>query len=342
MTRFLELLILAISFLGMLEKVRAQNITNATTDDIPDMPPPGVPPGIPPEMPIGQNNTQAPTVTEEGCYATTDDIFILISDDDKVFSPKRYVLCPNTVIDIGYLEFGVGFSGGQAPLIPRSNTEFLCGEDGKPENNCVIKGGDFGVLGIPVIFPQDNSLNNVVIRGFTFEGQAQYSIFVGTTGNIRLEDCIFRVSLHYSSMEILHFLFLVYLLHLFFFLLWLIFFKNTSKNSANFGPIWLAHDPDVVLSDRSLQKYEKHDNPWDAASEYIKDTIEYYDSKRKSRLVEAWDEMGEVGKEGSLVSGHGGQRTLQTDLLKGAVINCKFQVCAIHPQSLNSFKLAIC
>lgn len=157
-----------------------------------------------PEVIVDETNTTAPTMaptiatfpptTEEGCYTTLDAIYFLISDDDKLFQQKKFVICPGTVLEIGFLVPGVGIDQGQAPIIPRSNTEFLCGEDGKSENNCIIKGGDFGVIAVPVFFRQDLSVNNVQIKGFTFEGQVQYAAFVATAGDISFIDCIIRVS----------------------------------------------------------------------------------------------------------------------------------------------------
>jgi hypothetical protein len=158
-------------------------------------------------MPAGDGNatvgmfpTEAPTIAtmpptgEGGCYYSLDDVYFLISDDDVLFQQKRFVICPGSVLDVGFLVPGVGIDQGQSPLVPRSNTEFLCGEDGKSENNCVIKGGDFGLIAVPVFFRQDLSVNNVLVKGFTFEGQVQYAAFVATAGDITFEDCVFRVS----------------------------------------------------------------------------------------------------------------------------------------------------
>ena len=154
--------------------------------------------------------TQAPTVptfppsTADGCYTTLDAVYALISDDDKLFQQKRFVICPGSVMEVGFLVPGVGIDQGQAPLIPRSNTEFTCGEDGKSENNCIIKGGDFGLIAVPVFFRQDLSINNVQIKGFTFEGQVQYAAFVASAGDIAFIDCIIRVRQFRDYLFIFH------------------------------------------------------------------------------------------------------------------------------------------
>ena len=154
--------------------------------------------------------TQAPTVptfppsTADGCYTTLDAVYALISDDDKLFQQKRFVICPGSVMEVGFLVPGVGIDQGQAPLIPRSNTEFTCGEDGKSDNNCIIKGGDFGLIAVPVFFRQDLSINNVQIKGFTFEGQVQYAAFVASAGDIAFIDCIIRVRQFRDCLVIFH------------------------------------------------------------------------------------------------------------------------------------------
>lgn len=147
-------------------------------------------------IPPGANNPNAtmPPTSPDGCYTSMNDILYVIADDNKLFTEKTFVLCPNSVIDVGYIVPGEGIKNGQAPLVPRSNSKFLCGDDGKSENNCILRGGDFGLAVIPVIFDQDTAVNNVVIRGFTFEGQKQHSFYGIMAGSIRLEDCIFRVS----------------------------------------------------------------------------------------------------------------------------------------------------
>jgi hypothetical protein len=136
--------------------------------------------------------TMSPT-TIDGCYTSLDAIYDVIRDDDKLFEPKRFVMCPGTVVNVGFLVPGVGIDKGQTPIVPRSNTEFLCGEDGKSENNCTILGGDFGVIAVPVFFRQDLTVNNVQVKGFTFVGQVQYASFIAVHGSIDYYDCVFRV-----------------------------------------------------------------------------------------------------------------------------------------------------
>lgn len=172
-----------------------------------------------------------PPSTADGCYDNLDAIYILISNDDTLFQQKRFVICPGSVMEVGFLVPGVGIDQGQSPLIPRSNTEILCGEDGKSTNNCIIKGGDFGLIAVPVFFRQDVSINNVQIKGFTFEGQVQYASFIASPGDIAFIDCVFR-------------------------------------DSANFGPMVFNYDSTLILG-RRLEEEDEFDSPWDYAHDYI-------------------------------------------------------------------------
>jgi hypothetical protein len=65
------------------------------------------------------------------CFTNLTDVFLEVSDDRKINEKKRFVICPNTTVDLGFLVPGVGITNGDTPLIPRSNTEYLCGVDGK-------------------------------------------------------------------------------------------------------------------------------------------------------------------------------------------------------------------
>lgn len=70
-------------------------------------------------------------VQAQECYDNLDAIFDeLGSDGADLEAEKIFVLCPNTVFDVGTLEAGE-FVGGQIPIVPRSNTIISCGEDGE-------------------------------------------------------------------------------------------------------------------------------------------------------------------------------------------------------------------
>ena len=65
----------------------------------------------------------------QDCYDNLDSVYNAEAEAD-ISIPRRYVLCPNTVFELGTIVPGVGVDGGQAPLVLRSNAEVSCGEDG--------------------------------------------------------------------------------------------------------------------------------------------------------------------------------------------------------------------
>ena len=133
-------------------------------------------------------------VWDDKCFTNMTEIYEITRDDSLLNVPKRFVICPGTTVNLARLVPGEGFTDGQSPIIPRSNTEYLCGEDGASKNNCKLVGGDFGVIAVPVFFRQDTQVKNVKIKGFTFKGQKQYHSFSAYPGDITFEDCIFKVS----------------------------------------------------------------------------------------------------------------------------------------------------
>jgi len=141
---------------------------------------------------LAKNGVQA---QETACYDNLDTVFQeLGAEDVDLEADKLFVLCPNTVFDIGVLEIGVGIVDGQAFIAPRSNTTFSCGEDGSSTNSCILRGGDYGVVAFGGLFFDDEEATNVVIRGLTFEGQAQSMAAIQQAGDFHFEDCIFQNS----------------------------------------------------------------------------------------------------------------------------------------------------
>jgi len=76
------------------------------------------------------------------CY---DNITVLVEHMDfkNPYTPETYILCPNTVYTIGS-EMNRGEKcclDNQSPILSRSNTNIKCGDDGDPNNHCVLVGG---------------------------------------------------------------------------------------------------------------------------------------------------------------------------------------------------------
>jgi len=86
--------------------------------------------------------TEATPPEKLPCY---DNITILVEHMNfrHPSTPETYILCPNTVYTIGS-EMNRGEKcclDNQSPILSRSNTNIKCGDDGDPNNHCVLVGG---------------------------------------------------------------------------------------------------------------------------------------------------------------------------------------------------------
>lgn len=115
-----------------------------------------------------------------------------LSDDKNV---RTYILCPNTTYQLA-TSFGAERKplNGQSPLIlGRSNIHIQCGNDGKSENKCILKGGHFQVHMFDE-FNIDLPIDNVVVMGVTFTEVTSFGVLAETKGDLKLIDCVFTVS----------------------------------------------------------------------------------------------------------------------------------------------------
>jgi hypothetical protein len=139
------------------------------------------------ESPTTLLENQAPGA----CYSNLTVLFQDQLDDDQ-FVQKTYTLCPNTTFDMGYSDStGDCCFGGQIYLSARKNTRFQCGEDGKLENNCLVRGGETHVVYVDLINDEDG--DNVEFAGITFEDAKLVTLFLGNAGDITFIDCLFKV-----------------------------------------------------------------------------------------------------------------------------------------------------
>lgn len=227
----------------------------------------------------------SPPTTAAGCYDNLDAVFFDISDDDKLFQQKLFIICPGTVVDIGFLVMGTGIDNGQAPIIPRSNTEYRCGENGSVNNKCILRGGDFALIGVPVFFRQDLSVNNVLIKGFTFEGQAQYSVFMAVKGDIVIEDCLFR-------------------------------------DQAGFAAVIINYDSQLDMGGTRLLE-EESDDPFVRAASFVQNYHNNEDSRRLAAKEEEGEVDDEKAAFSTAKSNDMG-RALQADILEVVIRDTLF------------------
>ena len=134
----------------------------------------------------------AQTMSEE-CFTSTFEIFQAMELQNP-FVEETYIICPNTIIDIGFLDDNNGCCvNGDYPLYVRSRSTVKCGEDGKASNNCVLRGGNSQLLATNSLF-QENLLQGVRVMGITFEAAEFVSAALAARGDITFVDCVWRVS----------------------------------------------------------------------------------------------------------------------------------------------------
>jgi hypothetical protein len=105
---------------------------------------------------------------------------------------RDYVLCADTIFTTGLLTTNGDILLGEMPLTLRKNMHIHCGEiGGSSDNNCIIRGGSFGVVSFENNFEETTVNDNVLVQGVTFQDIALYGMLLGLPGNFRFVDCIF-------------------------------------------------------------------------------------------------------------------------------------------------------
>jgi hypothetical protein len=119
-----------------------------------------------------------------------------IEDLTKLKNPyfvETYVLCPNTIFQIGVVGPNNTIVGGYNAIQPRANTVYTCGEDGKSSNNCIIRGGSYQVYHAFVTYNRENKVG-VVFKGITFDDSIEGGLVLVAPGDTTFIDCVFSVS----------------------------------------------------------------------------------------------------------------------------------------------------
>lgn len=116
--------------------------------------------------------------------------------EDTLF-PRLYIVCPQRIYEIGSLDFSGNLirppSATVNPPIPiRSNMTIRCGDQGTRDNRCWVRGGDLHIDGTKILGIQDETVENVVLEGFTFIGAREHALLVNKPGSITFRDCEFR------------------------------------------------------------------------------------------------------------------------------------------------------
>jgi len=110
---------------------------------------------------------------------------------------KEYEMCSGTEVDIGLPDMNfASFSGGDYPLVAaRPNAIISC------YGSCILRGGFIQFAAAPNLAVGDNvitgiSVENVVVKGFTFTGNVDYtgggSLAVAAPGDVVFQDCTWK------------------------------------------------------------------------------------------------------------------------------------------------------
>jgi hypothetical protein len=82
---------------------------------------------------------------------------------------------------------------GEPFLALRPNVVYQCGNDGSRMNNCILKGGDFGLASYYGVFEGIyETVPGVEIVGLTFESQNLFSVLLQAAGDITFVGCAFK------------------------------------------------------------------------------------------------------------------------------------------------------
>lgn len=150
-----------------------------------------------PTAPTEPTVSPAPTgwaTQKSDCYDSLMDIY----DNEKAVDAsirRRYILCPNTTFNLGYMDEMGYIKEGEPFLMLRPNVIYQCGDDGSRQNGCILKGGDFGLASFYGVYDGIyESVENVRIVGLTFQSQDLVAAVMEAAGDIEFIDCMFKVS----------------------------------------------------------------------------------------------------------------------------------------------------
>jgi hypothetical protein len=154
-------------------------------------------PSMAPIAPQEPTMSPAPTgwsTQKPGCFDNLMEIYNIEKEVKDPSERRRYILCPSTTYSLGTLTNEGRINNGDAFLMLRPNVMYQCGEDGSRQNNCILKGGDFGVTSFYGVYEGIyETVDNVRILGLTFQSQTLFAAAMEAAGDIEFIDCAFKV-----------------------------------------------------------------------------------------------------------------------------------------------------
>jgi len=151
------------------------------------------PTASPAASPTASLPTQPTSVKRDDCFQDLGEIQALERGIEDASTTRMYVLCPGTTFDIGVWTEEGEIKNGQPFLALRPNVIYQCGHDGSRSNNCILKGGDFGLASYYEVYDGiHEAVPGVQIQGLTFESQNMFSVILKSAGDITFTDCAFK------------------------------------------------------------------------------------------------------------------------------------------------------
>jgi hypothetical protein len=130
----------------------------------------------------------------DDCFADLGEIHEMEKNVEDTSVKRKYILCPHKTHSMGIWSEEGEIKDGEPFLALRPNVIYQCGEDGSRMNNCVLKGGDFGLASYYGVLPGIyETVPGVEIRGLTFESQNMFSVLLQAAGDITFIGCAFKV-----------------------------------------------------------------------------------------------------------------------------------------------------
>lgn len=139
------------------------------------------------------DNQQRQTVSAPDCFTNTTLLYHAMVHANPL-AHTVYTICPDTVIAIGNLdEENNCCVDGDMGLIVKSQTTIQCGHDGSSDNNCVLTGGNTHVFAAGTTYSGETTVENVHLRGLTFDAAGFVGSALAEKGDITFTDCVFQV-----------------------------------------------------------------------------------------------------------------------------------------------------
>mmetsp|Transcript_9424 Transcript_9424/g.23478 ORF Transcript_9424/g.23478 Transcript_9424/m.23478 type:complete len:1023 (+) Transcript_9424:114-3182(+) len=132
-------------------------------------------------------------LSEADCFSDLGEIQALEREVTDTSVTRKYVLCPNTNFNLGTWTQEGKIENGQPFIALRPNVIYQCGSDGSRTNDCILKGGDFGLASYDGLYNGvHETVSGVEIQGLTFENQNLFSVLLKSAGDITFTGCAFK------------------------------------------------------------------------------------------------------------------------------------------------------